>query len=402
MLFSINKILKLVRRISRIMYIMIFVFLAIFGVLNLYVGLKGYIVFKTIVPFFNSYVYWVIFTIIAISFFLVKMFNNSLPLKIKIILNLIGSYWIGALSYLLLLFVSVEIISILLKVTGIIKQTQVANMSILVDSVIIIFVIILLIYGSVHAKNSKVASYNLTINKTANKIDSLNIVMVSDIHLGEIVDKHRLAKMVSEINELKPDLVLIAGDIIDDDITPFNRQSMKTEFLKIKSRYGVYGILGNHDYLGKDMKSLLNSFNDAGITILQDQIIIVENSFYIVGREDLSSVRYSGKERKPLEKILEDADKNLPIIVMDHQPNKLGEAEKNGVDVQFSGHTHGGQYFPGNLFTKNIFEDHWGYLKKGNTNILVSSGYGTWGPPIRIASDSEIINAKIKIKKQVN
>jgi predicted MPP superfamily phosphohydrolase len=102
-----------------------------------------------------------------------------------------------------------------------------------------------------------------------------------------------------------------------------------------------------------------------------------------------------GIDRKDLSTLLQGVDKKLPIILLDHQPYNLSEAEKNGVDLQLSGHTHKGQISPGNLITKKVYEVDWGYEKKGNFNIYVSSGVGTWGPPIRTGSHSEIVDIYI-------
>ena len=218
--------------------------------------------------------------------------------------------------------------------------------------------------------------------------------MVSDIHLGEIIDKNRLEKMVDKINELKPDVVLLVGDMIDDRIEIFERNDMGQQFLKIKSKYGVYGVLGNHEFFGGNTNAVEMAYQNAGIICLVDEVTKVENSFYIVGRNDLSS-RGSAQGRKTLEVLLKDVDKKLPIIVMDHQPNNFKEGQLNRIDIQFSGHTHGGQYFPNNIITKLMFEQHWGFIKKGNSSFIVSAGFGTWGPPIRIGTNSEMVNAVI-------
>jgi len=135
--------------------------------------------------------------------------------------------------------------------------------------------------------------------------------------------------------------------------------------------------------------------NRSGIQVLRDEYTIIANSFYVVGRDDLISKRLGGKERANLSELLEGIDKSLPIILLDHQPQKLTEPHIEGVDLQLSGHTHKGQFFPNNLITGKIFEIDWGYLKKDDYQIIVTSGYGTWGPPIKIGNSSEIIDIKI-------
>jgi predicted MPP superfamily phosphohydrolase len=223
--------------------------------------------------------------------------------------------------------------------------------------------------------------------------------MLSDLHLGDIVDKQRLSKIVIEINKLKPDLVILAGDIIDDYIQPFIDQDMGKELKKIQSKYGVYAAFGNHEYYGGSIDEIVYEYeNSAGFNILRDKTVKIDNSFYLVGREDISFERYAKTKRKSLEELLKDTDKHLPIIVIDHQPTNLSQGEKAGVDLQFSGHTHKGQLLPANIITKKMYENDFGLLTKGSYNVVVSSGVGTWGPPIRIGSSSEIVQVELEFK----
>ncbi|HWI54984.1 MAG TPA: metallophosphoesterase, partial [Desulfobacteria bacterium] len=124
----------------------------------------------------------------------------------------------------------------------------------------------------------------------------------------------------------------------------------------------------------------------------------VADSFYIVGRDDKSGSRFTGHKRKNLQDIISAVDRSLPVIVMDHQPTNLGETERAGVDLQVSGHTHRGQLFPNHLITRRIYEVDYGYLRKGNLNVIVSSGYGTWGPPIRVGSVAEIVDINVEFR----
>ncbi|MDD3364709.1 MAG: metallophosphoesterase, partial [Syntrophomonas sp.] len=122
----------------------------------------------------------------------------------------------------------------------------------------------------------------------------------------------------------------------------------------------------------------------------------VANGFYVVGRDDASRHRFNGSERLELSTLMADLDKNkLPIMLMDHEPFNLDVSEKEGVDLQFSGHTHLGQLFPNNYITRAIYEQDWGYLRKNNFQAIVSCGFGTWGPPIRIGNRPEIVNVLV-------
>ena len=142
----------------------------------------------------------------------------------------------------------------------------------------------------------------------------------------------------------------------------------------------------------EELSSLLRN---EGIIVLRDEYKLVDNSFYVVGRDDVSISRIKSK-RKDLKDIINNVDKNKPIIVIDHNPSSMNESLESNIDLQVSGHTHKGQLAPFNLIVKGIFEDYYGYMKKNNFNIVVSSGYGTWGPPLRIGSRSEIVNIIIQ------
>ncbi|MBC8061968.1 MAG: metallophosphoesterase [Clostridiaceae bacterium] len=377
-------------------FVAVAVALILFIILNFYIGLKGYYFFNTILPLPNKYIYWSIFIIIACSFILGQVGRRFMPESVAQFFEIVGSYWIAAFEFFIIIYILIDIFSFLVKLSGV-SQGINSNKAVSLNLFILLFVIGILVYGTYHSKDTKIVKQQLTIAKKAGSIKELNIVMVSDIHLGEIIGTSRLTKMVNEINSLNPDIVLLAGDIIDNSIEPFKKYSMGQEFLKIKSKYGVYSVLGNHEYIGGNIKETESEYKKAGINCLIDETVKIADSFYILGRNDLSSSR-GGDARKTLAELLVSTDKSLPIIVMDHQPSHLEEGEKNNIDLQFSGHTHSGQYFPNNLVTHLIFEKDWGFLKKGNSNFIVSSGYGTWGPPIRVGTDSEIINVVVNFK----
>ena len=149
--------------------------------------------------------------------------------------------------------------------------------------------------------------------------------------------------------------------------------------------------------MGRKIDDVVKTFNDSGINVLRDKAILINNSFYVIGRDDISQESQTKVKRKELSDIIKDLDKSRPLILMDHQPRNFDDTQKQGIDLQVSGHTHRGQLFPANLITNAIFELDYGYLQKNNSNFIVSSGYGTWGPPIRIGSRSEIVEININL-----
>ncbi|MBV7273002.1 metallophosphoesterase [Clostridiaceae bacterium UIB06] len=379
-------------------YLIGIIFLTIFAAINLTVGLRGWIIIRQLLPFINVYLYWILFAFIALSFFLGRLGGKFLPSTVDAAFNIVGGYWIAALYYFIILAVLLAIVKVLIKLASSGVLFRGYNVELILNMSIFIVIFIILAYGTYNATHSKIIKYDIAIDKRAGDLKNLNIVTVSDIHLGSIVGKSRLNKMIVEINGLKPDIVFLCGDIVDDDISPFLTENMGETFKQIKSKYGVYAVLGNHEYIGGNIQEIEKAYKEANIILLKDGVEKVNNSFYVVGRDDVSGVRVNGKKREDISKLIERCDKTLPIIVLDHQPVKIEEAKSAGVDLQFSGHTHKGQFFPTNLITKKIFKIDYGYLKEDKFNIIVTSGFGTWGPPIRVGSNSEIVKTEVDFK----
>jgi hypothetical protein len=153
---------------------------------------------------------------------------------------------------------------------------------------------------------------------------------------------------------------------------------------------GVFGITGNHEYIG-GVEEAVAYLEEHGIRMLRDTCIILRGGITLCGREDRSSMQFGGLRRKGLGELLKDVDRTRPVIMMDHQPFDLDSVAKAGVDVQLSGHTHHGQLWPLNYITKVVYEQSWGYLRKSGTQFYVSSGAGSWGPPVRLGNRPEIV-----------
>lgn len=375
-------------------YIIFFtIFFSLYSILNYYIGkviLKGLKLTINISPL----AFWIVFCTLASSYIISMSLTKYLSQNLANFFSLIGSYWIGFIMYSSLVFPILGLINFILKKTSFFNNRVYIMETILVSLLFIILIVI----GSYNAKSSYVKSFDIKINKK-NLKEPLNIVMVSDIHLGNIIKNNNLKNMVNEINDLNPDLVIIAGDIIDSDITPFLNHNMTVEFSNIKSKYGTFAVLGNHDILTKEEDTIVNLLKENSVTVLRDESILINDEFYIIGRDDITVSRYTNEPRATLKDLTKNLDKSKPLIVIDHNPKYIDESLDANIDLQLSGHTHRGQIIPGNLVTNKIFEVDYGYLKKDNLNVVVSSGYGTWGPPIRIGSRSEIVQINLGMKE---
>lgn len=372
------------------------VFFSFYLAVNYYVGLHFY---KSLQNFIEPYslFYWAAYALLAVSLFAAKLGRRLFPGRINDLVAITGDYWLAATYYSLLFWVVADILHFL--VDWIYPAQTAGYPSFYSGSGILSLLAVLLIYGTWNARHPRVTHYDITIKKTANGLSKLHAVMVSDIHLGLVMDNGRLDKMVKSINELDPDIVFLAGDTIDEDVKLFLNQKMPEVIGKLKSKFGVYAVLGNHEYIGGNSELAMDYLRQAGVIVLVDEYIKVNNQFYVVGRDDRITGYMTGKQRPDLSSVMDGIDHSLPIILLDHQPHKLEEGQRNGVDLQLSGHTHNGQFFPNNLFAKHIFEHSWGYLKRGEYQVIVSAGYGTWGPPIRIGNYSEIIDMNIYFEK---
>ena len=275
----------------------------------------------------------------------------------------------------------------------------------------LVLVSLVMAYGNYRFWNPVVTEMDMSISKES-PVKNLRIVVATDIHAGYLIDKEIVSMYVDKIMEQKPDLILLVGDIVDYDVKSLYEQRMETEFLRLKAPYGVYASTGNHEYIeldeAKDEKILWLS-EKAGLTMLRDTAVLVDSAFYIVGREDDMC-----KTRKNLPEIMQGVNKNLPVIVMNHEPHKLQEEVDAGADIALYGHTHNGQFFPNNVIMKLssmlyntgiipennklrfMYELPFGYKKKENTHVYVSSGLGLAGPQFRVGTISEIVVLNVK------
>lgn len=312
-----------------------------------------------------------------------------------------GSFWMAFMVYFLLSLIVIDLFRLLDYLFGIFPSFMVANpqktkiiLSLFVSAVVTVTVIA----GHINTYFPVIKKFELPVNKSAGKLDELNIAMASDIHLGTIIGNRKMRMFAEKINSLEPDIILLPGDIIDEDIQPVLKDNMGESLEMLKAKYGVYAVTGNHEYIGGVVPAV-KFLQQHGIKIISDTSVFIDSSFYVAGREDRSLNSFSDKKRKPISGVVENADFKYPVILMDHQPFALGEAEKAGIDLQLSGHTHHGQLWPFNFITKMVYELSWGYLKKNNTHYYVSCGAGGWGPPVRTGSRPEIISIKLKFKK---
>lgn len=242
--------------------------------------------------------------------------------------------------------------------------------------------------GAINARYPRVRHLTLEIAKPA-PVARLRLVLATDIHLGTMIHNSRMQEIVTLINAQSPDLILLGGDLFDEDVLSLSKQNMAGVLRQLSAQYGVYAIPGNHEYFS-GIEHALDYMRSAGIVVLRDRVVKAADAVWLIGRDDRQGRAFSGR-RMELGELLAPADKSEPLILLDHQPFHLEEAEAQGIDLQLSGHTHHGQIFPFQYITRGIYEMSWGYLRKGATQYYVSCGVGTWGPPLRLGNRPEIV-----------
>ncbi|MBN2165337.1 MAG: metallophosphoesterase [Marinilabiliaceae bacterium] len=316
------------------------------------------------------------------------------------IFHWIGAFWFAIMLYSVMLIFASDIIRIInyfihfLPTQG---SSQYINLKLFTTTTIISLTLLIVAIGFYNAWHPKIVNLNIDINKKTIKHNNIKIVAASDIHMGTIIAKRKTRKLVRKINNLNPDIILFAGDVVDEDVQPVIRQNLGESLLELKAPLGIYAVTGNHEYIG-GVDRACEYLSNHGLKILRDTSVLIDESFYIVGRDDKDKIRFSNKNRKEISELVDELDKTKPIILLDHQPYNLHKSELAGVDLQISGHTHHGQLWPFGYITQKIFEISKGYKQKGNTHFYVSTGFGTWGPPVRLGNRPEIIVINLTFK----
>jgi uncharacterized protein len=375
------------------MIIFLSIVLTLYVLSNLYLYYKGY---RALSNTGFQLIYSVSFILLASTFVAGKFLENSSSNVLTDVLNIIGGFWLAFMLYGTLLWLTTDILLLAQKPFRLIPPEIMPMLKLRAFISITAFSSLLLFGGFINAVSPRVSRYNITLDKHFSN-NSFRIVAVSDIHLGSIIRKRSMRHLSAMIKKEKPDIVLLLGDVIDGSIGPVIRGDLLSYLSLPELQLGVYAITGNHEYIGNPEKTI-PYIESKGIPVLKDEVIKLGNGVQIAGRLDRSSVTGNGKGRQSLDTLLSGADITEPIIVLDHQPYGLKDLSKYSIDLQLSGHTHNGQMWPLNSITNAIFELSYGYKKFNSTHVIVSSGFGIWGPRVRIGTRPEILVIDIKSK----
>lgn len=322
---------------------------------------------------------------VGVSAFLAFILNFSrtiddLPLWLASACYEIGNSFIFVLLYVVMAFLLLDIG----RLVHVVPRSWLYDNG-MASAIIFVLMAGLFTYGNMHYRNKVRQPLEIDAGGTAGK--EMKVVMMSDMHLGYHNRRKELARWVDMVNAENPDLVLIAGDIVDISLRPLLEEDVASELRRIDAP--VYACLGNHEYYSgvQRVEAFLRS---AGIMLLRDSVATI-GRLCVIGRDDRSN-----PHRRSMAELMRMAGDGKFTVVLDHQPYHLERAEKAGVDFQLSGHTHHGQLWPISWITESIYECAFGSWQRGNTRYYVSSGIGIWGGKFRIGTCSEYVVATIR------
>ena len=332
----------------------------------------------------------------------------------KRILTRIGFYWLGVMLYFVLALLVCCILCLILR--RVLKDRyprQIARH--LMALIVVAFTAVMSLYGIRNAHDLHVTEYDISIDKES-VLDELKIVLIADTHLGYNITVEQVAEMADLINRQEPDVVLIAGDIFDNEYEAIeDPEEMIRLFQQIQSRYGTYAVWGNHDIQEKILLGFTFSWMDkekhvvqadermlefvkkAGIQTLYDQWVSIEDVL-IYGRPDREKINFGHMTRMEVSEFMKDVNTDQPIIVLDHEPSDALILSKYSADLYLNGHTHAGQMWPGTWTIDLFWDNAYGLKRYGNLYNIVTSGVGLFGANMRTDSIAEICSITLHFR----
>ncbi|MBQ9828612.1 MAG: metallophosphoesterase [Lachnospiraceae bacterium] len=333
---------------------------------------------------------------IIISLIIISVLFLLAALKFRLIF--------GIFAYAGMLFVVFDLLRLILKKVIKNEDTKKKLSRIYMGGLwVIIAAVIVSVYGWFNAHNYQIVSYDVSIEKEMDR--ELKIVLITDTHMGTSVDAGDLQKIVDLSNSCEPDIVLLGGDIFDEGTSDELFDESFGILAGLKSTYGTYYIYGNHDdgYHDKSsnrVKEIEDRFEAAGITVLVDEAVEIDGSFYLIGRSDPGTQKRAGEPMATVKELYKGLDLSKPVFVLNHKPVDIEEESECGADLFMAGHTHNGQMWPYNYLVKYFSSNEVvaGEKTFGNTTAITSIGAGTWMIPVKTTGPSEISFITVKGK----
>lgn len=326
----------------------------------------------------------------------------------------IGAYWLGISLYLILY---VALIDLLRWIYSKLFKDKYNDFyaRLICTLLIIVLTGATSIYGIINAKIVRTTEYEITINKDGGNFKEMTIAMFGDPQFGYNIGEYHLKQAVDIINKNDVDIVCVVGDIFDNQYSAIkNPDKLIDLFNQIKSKYGMYAVLGNHDveepilcgftFNDDDLenklasKEMLDFIKKSGMVLLYDENVIINDSVNLYGRADQERPNLGNITRKESGDIFKEVDTTKPLFVLDHEPREYDELEKAGVDLMMAGHTHDGQLWPTKIATDIIWENPYGLWVKNTFHAITTSGLGLFGPNMRVGTIAEVCIIHVKFR----
>jgi predicted MPP superfamily phosphohydrolase len=306
---------------------------------------------------------------------------------------LFGYYALPLLLYLIMTVVLVDIAVGLLRLAGVVSREAARSRRFRTWRLILSLGVPLLVvaYGVINHRVLRVMEYHVELPRRSSTAGELTVVFMADLHFRGLTSDRFLDELTAKVNAQKPDIILIGGDMLEGDRRDEDTGRYERALSRMVSKYGTYGVPGNHEGFSRVGNG--GFLERAGIRLLQDEVVAVDDALILAGRKDGRS-----RNRKPIADLLSAAPHNLPVILLAHRPTEFDEARRSGADMQLSGHTHHGQLFPANLVTSREYDLSRGHLEKEGAHLFVTSGVQGWGPPVRTVGASEILVIRIALR----
>jgi predicted MPP superfamily phosphohydrolase len=353
-----------------------------------------WVIYRALIHFWNIkgaqaiFKWRIVFAILSLSFIVMSILTSMGYSEIGRWMYNLSAVWIGTMYWLLIASVLSFVFAYIVKVSGLSIPMMIVGKALLILGLLISA------YGILHSYDTQVTHYTVELPNLPAEWENKNIAMVADTHLGNVRGLSFSKKISSLIAAQKPEMVLIAGDFFDGPPAKF--EELAAPFGQMNIPKGVFFANGNHEEYSTTAK-YDDAIAKAGVTVLSDQSVDV-SGIQIIG-VNYSTTTNENNNTSVLNKIGVDSSK--PSILIKHVPNTLSATEKVGIDLQVSGHTHGGQVWPGLWLTNKIYKGFaYGNHKLGNMNVITTSGAGTWGPPQRVGATPEIVIITLKNKTQ--
>ncbi len=312
---------------------------------------------------------------------------------IATLVSLFRSYLLGLLVYLILCYLFFDLLGFLVKRIN--KAWYEIYLRYYGQGIGIIIVAIgISVLSMAHVKQIDIINYTIDLDKEFQ--DNVRIMLVTDLHLGTATNEDTLALITNTAHKEQPDYLVLGGDIFDESSSDELMQAAYDSFSKLSQEVPIIYILGNHEYIANLKGEVVLKMEQAGVTVLEDEVMLAKEGFYFIGRTDQYHSMRSNKKRASLAELLQGLDLTYPVICLDHQPVELEQARDLGIDIVLSGHTHAGQFFPATFFAQFFNERLYGLEKDKSLYTVVSSGIGVWGMAMRNASNSEIVILDLK------